>query len=428
MAGQDGLVMDLNDAAAFPPDGSNAKLKMAEGKKPQDSDTSAEERKESADEEEEEQEEEEEEMTRSAHLEPTTLPWPGDRDNKLLLEQEADVLGPEEKDAGLSQDLSEERSQVEGEVRSKDRWRESMPEGERWRDDEVELQRNDKGDGSLADDEDDEEEEEEEDKEWMSEKPSMGFTPHVTIVCPTTKELPEENQFFREEVVERELPMEHDPAAQFYPEWEEDDKYYECEHICSEKLRLVLTTVAAGLLFPLLVWGGYALLPFDSPKLESAPYRVLYTLRCSFFAVIPIMLGVLVQGIARLRFSALKPLYQGDLVNKEVMVHWHYVNESLSLFLFYFLQLAVMATYISQDLLKLVPLLTIIYVFGRLIYWLCLALGSSFRGFGFGFSFFPILVMLGANLYYVCSSAGQGSVFDVAPPATAPPPRLRWWF
>ena len=75
--------------------------------------------------------------------------------------------------------------------------------------------------------------------------------------------------------------------------------------------------------------------------------------------------GVLVQGVARLRHSEMKPLFQSKLLNREVAVHWHYVNESLALFLFYFLQLAVMASYISQDLLKLVPLLTIMFVFGR---------------------------------------------------------------
>lgn len=76
---------------------------------------------------------------------------------------------------------------------------------------------------------------------------------------------------------------------------------------------------------------------------------------------------MLVLGIARLRYSALQPLYKGNQVNKEVAVHWHYINESLALFLFFFLQLAVMATYISQDLVKLVPLLTIIFVFGRYV-------------------------------------------------------------
>lgn len=74
---------------------------------------------------------------------------------------------------------------------------------------------------------------------------------------------------------------------------------------------------------------------------------------------------MVVLGAARLRYSVLKPLTETKLVDREVAVHWHFINESLALFVFFFLQLAVMATYISQDLLKLVPLLTIVFVFGR---------------------------------------------------------------
>lgn len=61
--------------------------------------------------------------------------------------------------------------------------------------------------------------------------------------------------------------------------------------LCGEKLKLGLATLAAGVLFPLLVWGGYALLPFDPPLVEGGPLRVVYTLRCSFFGIIPILLG-----------------------------------------------------------------------------------------------------------------------------------------
>lgn len=74
---------------------------------------------------------------------------------------------------------------------------------------------------------------------------------------------------------------------------------------------------------------------------------------------------MMVLGAARLRYSVLKPLIETKQLDREVAVHWHFINESLALFLFFFLQLAVMATYISQDLLKLVPLLTIVFVFGR---------------------------------------------------------------
>lgn len=47
----------------------------------------------------------------------------------------------------------------------------------------------------------------------------------------------------------------------------------------------------SALIFPVLVWGGHTFLPFDAPLLDSAPLRLVYTLRCSVFAVIPIVLG-----------------------------------------------------------------------------------------------------------------------------------------
>ena len=78
---------------------------------------------------------------------------------------------------------------------------------------------------------------------------------------------------------------------------------------------------------------------------------------------------MLVQGVARLHYGAVTPLYEGKVgeESREMAVHRHYVVDSLSIFLLYFLQLAIMATYISQDLLKIVPLLTIVFAFGRCV-------------------------------------------------------------
>lgn len=199
--------------------GQTTLLQRAETKMPQDS-NSEEDRRDSVDD-----DEQEEEVRTSAHLEPSTLPWPGDRN---ISDEDDNASGSEERDTGISrgsQDLSEEQSQVEGDVKSK--WRESMPEGERWRDDDIQVERKDEG--LLADDE-----EEEEKEDWPSEKHSLGFTPHVEVLCPSSKDSPEEDQYFREEALreeqreaQRELLMEHNLAAQFYSEWEEQDKYCE---------------------------------------------------------------------------------------------------------------------------------------------------------------------------------------------------------
>ncbi|XP_029514198.2 uncharacterized protein tmem79a isoform X2 [Oncorhynchus nerka] len=313
--------------------------------------------------------------TSSAALEPSTLLWLGDgegekggvvsesegaEDEEEEAEREAERIG------GSTELLEGQESQPESEQKAK--WRESMPEGERWRDDELEGGQGEEMDCSLADDE---EEWEEGPVNWMPEKVAQVFTPTV-IVRPSSnrEEFPLENSKYGEMDTEKRPFLEPQtptaPPVFYYPQWtEEPDNYTR----------------------------------------------------------------VLVQGLARLRYGALTPLYEAKVgeESREVAVHRHYVGDSLSLFLLYFLQLAVMATYISQDLLKMVPLLTIVFAFGRLIYWVCVTLGSSVRGLGFGLSFLPILVMLGANLYFVCSSVSEGAVFDVAPPTTTPPPRQSWW-
>nr|XP_061808261.1 transmembrane protein 79-like [Nerophis lumbriciformis] len=336
-----------------------------------------------------------------------TLPWPGDREKKS---QNTDAVSagtptPDDDDGGLS----------------KAKWRESMPEGDKWRDDTPASPRDSKGDGSLADDE---EEEIEDESSWVPEKGAPVFTPQVKIVRRQSSEVVP---------LESRLDVDEDDQQQYYKETLHYDydcnepKEKICDDVCSEKLKLALWTASAALIFPFLVWGGYALLPFDSPLMGSAPHRVVYTLRCAVFASVPVMLGVVVQGVARIRYGEVKPRFQNPSPNQKVSVHAHYVSQSVGLFLFYFLQLAVLASYVSHDLIKMVPLLSVIFVFGRLIYWLCLSLGSSVRGLGFGLSFFPMLVMLAANIYYVSSSTGTESVFDVEPPTTAPPPQQRWW-
>lgn len=172
------------------------------------------------------EEEEEEEIASSAHLEPSTLPWPGDKDLKLQVGADK-ALEHQDEDLADVQEPSDDEEEEEGEEgraqKTRSRWRESMPEGEKWRDDEVEVQH--EGSGSLADDEDDDEEEEDDEEEvkWISEKAARGFTPEVTIVRPSCKVQPEECQPF----LQRDKALLGlDPASSFYGKYEEEDDKY----------------------------------------------------------------------------------------------------------------------------------------------------------------------------------------------------------
>ncbi|XP_077012577.1 transmembrane protein 79 [Tamandua tetradactyla] len=165
-----------------------------------------------------------------------------------------------------------------------------------------------------------------------------------------------------------------------------------------EGLRAVASVGAALVLFPCLLYGAFAFLPFDAPRLPTVSSRLVYTLRCGVFATFPIVLGLLVYGLSLLCFSALRPFGEP---RREVEIHRHYVAQSVQLFILYFFNLAVLSTYLPQDALKLLPLLTGLFAISRLIYWLTFAVGRSFRGFGYGLTFLPLLSMLAWNLYYM---------------------------
>ncbi|XP_060057607.1 transmembrane protein 79 [Erinaceus europaeus] len=165
-----------------------------------------------------------------------------------------------------------------------------------------------------------------------------------------------------------------------------------------EGLRAVGSMAAALVVFPCLLYGAYAFLPFDAPRLPTMSSRLIYTLRCGVFATFPIVLGMLVYGLSLFCFSALRPFEEP---RREVEIHRQYVSQSVQLFILYFFNLAVLSTYLPQDTLKLLPLLTGLFAISRLIYWLTFAVGRSFRGFGYGLTFLPLLSMLLWNLYYM---------------------------
>ncbi|KAM9515221.1 transmembrane protein 79 [Guaruba guarouba] len=170
-----------------------------------------------------------------------------------------------------------------------------------------------------------------------------------------------------------------------------------CAKDCGRgNLKAVASVVGALLLCPCFVYGAYVFLPFDAPLLPTISTRLVYTLRCAAFATVPIVLGMIVSAISRLCSSALEPF--GEL-QREVEIHRTFVAQSGHLFILYFFNMAVLATYLPQELLKLIPLLTGLFAISRLIYWLAYAIGRSFRVFGFSLSFLPLLGMLLWNLY-----------------------------
>lgn len=76
--------------------------------------------------------------------------------------------------------------------------------------------------------------------------------------------------------------------------------------------------------------------------------------------------GWLVLGISRFRSGIVQSLSEVKGVElQNIRLHRCFLSDSVSLFLVYFLHLVVMALHLSQEKLKLVPLLTIVFGLGR---------------------------------------------------------------
>ncbi|XP_078279979.1 uncharacterized protein LOC144607181 [Rhinoraja longicauda] len=200
-----------------------------------------------------------------------------------------------------------------------------------------------------------------------------------------------------------------------------------CCPCCSAPQLKAISSVFVALLFiPWILYGLYVFVPFDPPPCPDLTSRITYTLRCNIVAITPVLLGVVVGSLSRLCSTAIDPL---DTNVRAVLIHQRYVGNSIEQFLIYFINMVVMATYLHQEHLKIIPILSGLFAVARLLYWVTAGLGSAYRGFGFGLTFFPTLAMLAYNCYCMYE-LGLDHYFIPAEnggPTRAPAPRLRWW-
>ncbi|XP_068108294.1 transmembrane protein 79 [Hyperolius riggenbachi] len=173
-------------------------------------------------------------------------------------------------------------------------------------------------------------------------------------------------------------------------------------------LKILGSFVASMIIFPAFLYAAYAWLPFDAPLMPDIPTRLVYTLRCASFASFPIILGVIIHGVSRLCASSYDPFKPRE---REVTIHRRFIKQGTFLFVLYFFNLAVLSTYLPQDHLKFIPLLTCLFALAQLLYWLSFAISRPFRSFGYGLTFLPLLAMMVSNLYFMFVVEPEKMVF-----------------
>ncbi|XP_067871903.1 uncharacterized protein [Heterodontus francisci] len=206
-----------------------------------------------------------------------------------------------------------------------------------------------------------------------------------------------------------------------------DKKCCPCCQCCTASHLKAISSVFVALIFiPWILYGLYLFVPFDPPPCPDLTSRMTFTLRCNIIAIAPVLVGVVIGSLSRLCSTAIDPL---DTNVRAVLIHQRYVGNSIEQFTIYFINMVVMATYLHQEHLKIIPILAGLFAVARLIYWITARLSSAYRGFGFGLTFFPTLAMVAYN-FYCMYELGLDHNFVPAEsggPTQAPAPRLRWW-
>lgn len=174
----------------------------------------------------------------------------------------------------------------------------------------------------------------------------------------------------------------------------------QCKCCQSGRVPAFFSVLASLLCTAGIFYALYFYVPVKPPDCPDAACRVVFTLCCCVVAAVPVLLAMLIGAVCQFctaSFSLQESFSRGRSLQQL------FVTASLEQLLLYILNLVVMAALLPQEQLKLVPILTAMFILGRLVYWVNLNLCSSWRGFGSGLTIFPLLATVALNLFLMYS-------------------------
>lgn len=148
---------------------------------------------------------------------------------------------------------------------------------------------------------------------------------------------------------------------------------------------------AVGIMYAL-----YFHVPLKPPRFTDVTSRMVFTLCCCAVASVPILLAMLVGALCQFCSGSLE---LADPWPTRRSVQQLFISSSLELLLLYSLNMLIMAALLPQDYLMMVPVMAVMFVLGRLVYWVSMNVCSPWRGFGSGLTLFPLLASVALNLF-----------------------------
>ena len=164
--------------------------------------------------------------------------------------------------------------------------------------------------------------------------------------------------------------------------------------------QIVFRGVISAFIFSLtFVLIGYFVITLPLPLFNTAESRLIFALRCQIFPVLMLFAGIFAVGNARFSSAAINPLANAE--SEAMRVHLRYLSNTLEQFVLFFVGSLILSTFLDVYSIKLIPILTTLFVFGRIAFWIGYLKEPIERAFGLGVTLYPTIAVLIYDAYRV---------------------------
>ena len=151
--------------------------------------------------------------------------------------------------------------------------------------------------------------------------------------------------------------------------------------------RPFIIVLAANWIFSIAFFLGMKLVWHWQPEDWGIADRIALVLKDAVFALLPGVIGICIVAAQRLNPS----MFVGQMPkpNSAVDINNRFILNTFEQFTAYFVANAGLAMYCPPEEARSLPLLTMLFVMGRILFWIGYHRNPYLRAFGFGITFYP---------------------------------------
>ena len=151
--------------------------------------------------------------------------------------------------------------------------------------------------------------------------------------------------------------------------------------------RPFIIVLVANWIFALAFFLGMKLVWHWQPDDWGIADRIALVLKDAVFALLPGVIGICIVAAQRLNPSMF--VGQTPKANSAVDINNRFILNTFEQFTAYFVANAGLAMYCPPEEARSLPLLTMLFVMGRILFWIGYHRNPYLRAFGFGITFYP---------------------------------------